>query len=91
MGSAYSQSYTSHTQVLAHLFGVLKRFYFFIFRERGRERERKGEKYRADRETLIGCQPQPMCPDQESPGDFHFAGRATANGATPVRAVLGHL
>ena len=39
-----------------------KRFYLFIFRERGREREREGEKHRCKRETSIGClsyAPQP--------------------------------
>ena len=45
----------------------------FIFRERGREGEREGEKHQCERETSIGCllymppPPNPgMCPDQES-------------------------
>ena len=29
--------------------------FLFIFRERGREGEREGEKHRCERETLIGC------------------------------------
>ena len=33
----------------------LKRFYVFIFRERGREGEREGEKHQCVRETLINC------------------------------------
>ena len=32
-----------------------QRFYLFIFRERGREGEREGEKHQCARETLIGC------------------------------------
>ena len=40
----------------AHLFFPFKDFiYSFIFRERGREGEREGEKHQWVRETLIGC------------------------------------
>ena len=34
---------------------ILKIFYVFIFRERGREGEREGKKHQCDRETLVGC------------------------------------
>ena len=33
----------------------LKRLYLFIFGERGREGDKKGEKHQCERETLIGC------------------------------------
>ena len=33
----------------------LKRFYLFIFREKGSKGEREGEKYQCKRETSIGC------------------------------------
>ena len=39
-----------------------KRFYLLIFRERGKEREREGEKHQCERETIINClfnKPQP--------------------------------
>ena len=40
--------------VLLFIF-ILKRFYLFIFRERGREGKREGEKHLCERETPTGC------------------------------------
>ena len=34
---------------------LLKRFYLFIFREKGREREKEGEKHLCARDIPIGC------------------------------------
>ena len=31
------------------------RFYVFIFREKGKEAEREGEKHQCERETMMGC------------------------------------
>ena len=44
-------------QVIMHHFylRIFKRFYLFIFREWGREGERKGEKHQCVRGTSIGC------------------------------------
>ena len=54
---------------------VFKKLYLFIFRERGREGGREGEKHHCARETSIGCLAHPrgggpglapnpsMCPD----------------------------
>ena len=64
-----------HNIILKHcvkkFFVVLKRFYLFIFRERGREGERDGEKHqcvvhsRAPPTGDLACNPG-MCPDWES-------------------------
>ena len=35
-----------------------KRFYTFIFRERGRKGEKEGEKYRCVRDSVASCMPQ---------------------------------
>ena len=49
----------------------LKRFYLFIFRERGREGEREGEKHQCVVDSHVGltgdlsCNPV-MCPDSAS-------------------------
>ena len=61
--------------MLYWLFLFFERFYLLIFREKGREREGKGEKHQCERET-IGCllytlQPETtcnpvVCPDRES-------------------------
>ena len=51
-----------HGSTMSGIFFFFKRFYLFIFRERGREKEREGEKYLCERETWIGCltyAPQP--------------------------------
>ena len=42
---------------LRPFFFFLKRFYLFVFRERGREGEREGEKHQCARNTSIGCLP----------------------------------
>ena len=40
---------------------VLKRFYLFIFRERGREGEREGEKQQCEREATIASHTRQAC------------------------------
>ena len=50
-------------------FHFLKRFYLFIFRESGREKEREAEKHQCVREASMGCfsaHNLGMCPDWES-------------------------
>ena len=60
--------------MLFPLFEFLKIFYFFIFRERGREGEREGEKH----QCVVGSQASPTrdlahnpgtCPDWDQTGD----------------------
>ena len=59
--------------ILNHSF--LKRFYLFIFRARGREGEKEGEKHPSAKETLVASQTPPvgdlachpgLCPARES-------------------------
>ena len=76
----------------------LKRFYLFIPRERGRERERQGEKHRRVRDTSIGCLQHTLCPETrpttqacalmgESSGQpSAFSEQHPSNRATAVRA-----
>ena len=40
-------------------------FYLFVFRERGRDGEREGEKHQCERETSIICLLYGPCPDWE--------------------------
>ena len=44
----------------------LKRFYLFIFRERGRRVESEEDKYQCERETLTGCPLHEPCEGTES-------------------------
>ena len=48
------QSGTSTQRTLISFFSFLKIFYLFIFRERGREEERVGEKHECVGDTSIG-------------------------------------
>ena len=88
----------SHTsQGTSHYF-FKGRFYLFIFRERGKEREREGEKHWCVRETFIGCLsnapswapgPQPRHVPQPGikPATFQFAGWRSNRWPTPARAI----
>ena len=80
----------------AHFYVILKRFYLFIFRERGREGEREGEKHWCARETLIGCllhtsnwRSGPQLRHVPwlgiEPVTFHLAGPCPTRWTTPVR------
>ena len=51
--------------------GLFKRFYLFIFRQRGREGEREGEKYQCVVASYVApsgdlAHNPGMCPDKES-------------------------
>ena len=69
---------------------LLKRFYLFIFRERGREGEREGEKHQCVVASLIppagdlACSPG-SCPDWES-NQWLFGSEAGTQ-STPARAM----
>ena len=74
------------------------KIYLFIFQERGKEGERKGEKHRCERETCIRClwhtpsQDQTgspgMCPDQKSSNWQPFAVQDDAQPTEPHQS--GH-
>ena len=75
------------------------RFYFFIFRERGMEGARKGEKHRCARETSISClshapnwrpglQPRHVPWLGIKQAISQFAGWHSIHWATPPRALL---
>ena len=71
------------TQEGRFILGFLKRFYLFIFGEKGRERQREGEKHQcvvASHTPPIGDLPHNpgMCPDWES-NRQPFASQAALN------------
>ena len=77
-------------------FGTLlffKRFYLFIFRERGREGEREGEEH----QWVASCTPHNSGPNLQSrlvswlgiePVPFLFVGWCLTTWATPIRAMF---
>ena len=73
--------------------GFFKRFYVFIFRERGTEGERKGEKHQCARETWICCPSHtsyrgPDLQPRHVPWlvTFLSTGQPSIHWATPARA-----
>ena len=78
---------------------IFRRFYLFIFRERGREGEREGEKHWCVRDTLISClshspnwgpglQPRHVPWLGIEPAAFQFTGQDSIHWVTPARAIL---
>ena len=68
---SYSLEEIKSSKYVRYMFPLKKRFYLFIFRERGREGERKGEKHQC--ESHLSYSPTRdlacnlgMCPDWES-------------------------
>ena len=56
MALQYNELYICYSSTIRIMLVLKKRFYLFIFwRERGKEGERKGEKYCRKKETSIGC------------------------------------
>ena len=69
LNSGEGPNFLSCYKIMSYL-GFFLRFYLFIFRERGRERERKGEKHHCVVASYmpptgdLACNPG-MCPDGE--------------------------
>ena len=94
-----SQGQVSNSRILSTypvllILIFLKRFYLFIFTERGRKGKKQGEKHWCERETSISlrsyvsprnltCNPG-MCPDREQTRDPPLCGQQPTNWATPV-------